>query len=526
MRILYCGISSKYIHTMPAGWFLAEYLLSKGICIEEYYSNVNEEYNKILTAITSKQYDMYLFSAYIFNINVIKMLIMDIKNIYKDSVIVVGGPEACEEIDADHIIMGEGEIALYKLILSGGNKLIYEEQLDNLDDIPTPYTRNRLDSSANKLVYYESSRGCPFSCTYCMASLSLKKVRYFSIERVKSDLTNIVNYGAKIIKFTDRTFNASASRANVILKFISDKFSNKNVCFHIEVGGDLFNDDTLEILKNMPTGLLQIECGVQTLNLLSLKAVSRPFNTEKFMSNIKKIISFNNIHTHLDLIAGLPHDSLDTFKTSYDTIIKLKPHTLQLGFLKMLLGTPLRASYNAEYNCQPPYEVISTPTMSRDDLITLKNVEWITDKLYNSGRFYNTLNYLLYGCVSAFNLFYDISQHFIKIGIKKSSYLSTLYDGLYDYMDDKSIASELLRLDFYITNNSNYLPNSLKRDRSQTFKSFLKTYKNSDKYKYEEFAINPINLNRILTIIRFNYAYKNPVNMQYGYEIIDNAINI
>ncbi|NCA92786.1 radical SAM protein, partial [bacterium] len=180
-------------------------------------------------------------------------------------------------------------------------------------NIPSPYTEARLKASKNKLIYYEASRGCPFRCAYCMAGLS-GSVRYFSLERVKEDLKNIADCGAKTIKFTDRTFNMDTARTNSILEFIKAEFSGSDICFHFEVGGDLFQESTLDLLNSMPIGLVQLEAGVQTFNEKSLKAVMRPFNTARFMSNMSRIIEKGNIHTHLDLIAGLPFDTLETFK--------------------------------------------------------------------------------------------------------------------------------------------------------------------------------------------------------------------
>jgi len=299
---------------MPSGWFLAEFLQQKGIEIVEKYHSVNEDYDTLRNEILCKEWDAVLFSVYIFNVKTVRQLIKDIRKA-SSCKIIVGGPEVDLDLDANHIVFGEGETALYNLLTSSGEKVIYGKNITNLDDIPSPYTVKRLSESKNKLIYYESSRGCPFSCSYCMAGLT-KGVRYFSLERVQNDLKRIVDSGAKIIKFTDRTFNANTERTNAILNMIANNFADKDVCFHFEVGGDLFNKSTLDILKTLPVGLVQMEAGVQTLNEKSLQAICRKFNKERFLQNITKILSYNNIHMHLDLIAGLPYEDYSSFENS------------------------------------------------------------------------------------------------------------------------------------------------------------------------------------------------------------------
>lgn len=517
MKILYTGLSSKYIHTMPAGWFLSEYLSNSGIHIDELYLNVNMAYNEILNRILSYDADMLLFSVYIFNVEIIKKLIDNIKLNNPKIIIVVGGPEVTEDFIADHIIIGEGERAILRLIKNGGDKIIKEELIKNLDEIPSPYTEERLIESENKLIYYESSRGCPFKCSYCMASLS-SGVRYFSIGRVKEDLTRIVNSGALIIKFTDRTFNVNRKRANEILKFIKDSFYDRKVCFHFEVGGDLFTRSTMDILKTMPKGLIQMEAGVQTLNPLSLKSINREFDIDKFIRNISEIISYNNIHLHLDLIAGLPDDDKLSFINSFNRVISLKPNMLQLGFLKFLKGTPIRENYHAKFNELAPYEVISTPTMDKEDFKELKQVEIVLDRLYNSGKFVNSLNAINYA--NTYEMFLNISKHFKELGISQSDYEYKLYEGMLSFMKDIKFNKEILRFDFLITNNSKVLPDSLKTIYSETFKKFLKGNKADRDYHYAEFNYLPIEKREGNFIVKFNYLYRNPVNNQYNYEII------
>lgn len=518
MNILYCGISSKYIHTMPAGWFLCEYVKSKGIEINEMYFNVNQAYEQILDTILTNKPSKLLFSVYIFNVSLIKRLIKDIKSKLEQCKIIVGGPEVDDNFYADHVIIGEGEEALYQLLRNGSNeKILHEKCIENLDLIPSPYNEQRIKQSKNKLIYYESTRGCPFNCTYCMASLS-RGVRYFSIGRVKTDLINLVRNGVKVIKFTDRTFNANIKRTNEILNFILEQFYDDEVCFHLEVGGDIFTQTTLDILKKMPIGRIQMEAGVQTLNKQSLKAIKRDFRVEDFTNNINKIIGYGNIHMHLDLIAGLPFDTMQTFVDSFNQVIALKPHVLQLGFLKFLKKTELRKTYKAEYNEYPPYEIISSDTMSEQDLHVLKDVEFILDRLYNSGKFVYTMNYLLSQAPSAFSLFYELGIFFKQKGVARGASESLVYATLLEYYEGKyPFIKDLLKFDYLLTNNSKRLYPAIKSKHVGECKRFLAQHKRTKFVMYECFDYNPVTRQKGLSIIKFDYSRKNAVTNQYDY---------
>lgn len=508
MKILYLGISSKYIHTLPAGWFLAEYLKKNRIEVTEVYHNINEDFDAVLQEVLDFQPDILLLSVYIFNVPFVKKLAEDIRRLRPGCKIIVGGPEADESFPADHTITGEGEEALRRLLVNGGEKNIDEERID-LAEIPSPYTAERLQNSHGKLIYYESSRGCPFSCAYCMAGLT-KSVRYFPLERVYEDLINIVNSGAKIIKFTDRTFNADAIRAEKIIAFIAENFSSKGVCFHFEVGGDLFRRSTLDLLKGLPNGLVQIEAGVQSLNEKSLAAVNRPFNKELFIRNMAEIIYGGNIHVHLDLIAGLPHETLDTFAQAINQVLVLRPHMLQLGFLKFLKGTPIRKNFPAKYCAEAPYEVISTPDMSEDELQRLRTVAAVIDKVYNSGRFHYTLEYLFRKFDTPFSLFSVLADFFLQRNNEKN-----IHKLLLEFLSGTEEAKQLLRFDFLVSNNSRKVPRILQRPYSDEFKTLLAQNKPSREYMLGEFVNNgkPI-------AVRFDYTKKHPVTGRFAFEII------
>ncbi|NLL56081.1 MAG: DUF4080 domain-containing protein, partial [Clostridiales bacterium] len=459
------------------------------------------------------------FSVYIFNVKTVRQLIKDIRKA-SSCKIIVGGPEVDLDLDANHIVFGEGETALYNLLTSSGEKVIYGKNITNLDDIPSPYTVKRLSESKNKLIYYESSRGCPFSCSYCMAGLT-KGVRYFSLERVQNDLKRIVDSGAKIIKFTDRTFNANTERTNAILNMIANNFADKDVCFHFEVGGDLFNKSTLDILKTLPVGLVQMEAGVQTLNEKSLQAICRKFNKERFLQNITKILSYNNIHMHLDLIAGLPYETMESFIYSFNGVMNIKPHKVQLGFLKMLKHTPIRESYNAVFESDAPYEIVSTPYMTENELATLKDIDWITDKLYNTGKFSYTLELLLNNCNNYYQLFYNLAEHFKELGIKKGAQEHLLYQGILSYSKNDKRIKESLRFDYLLTNKSSSVPKVLRNKYTAEFKRFLSSRKTNNLVCYESFSYLTTENKDGNFIVEFDYIYKNKVSGKFSYKIIE-----
>lgn len=515
MKILFYGLNSKFIHTMPSGWFLSEYLNKKGIFVKEIYRNVNEDLSVLIDELLKMDFDILLLSVYIFNANKIKKIIDAVRQ-SKSVKIIIGGPEADDSFNADHVVIGEGEEALYRLLIQGGEKKVNEIKIITLDDIPSPYTEERLDQSKNKLIYYESSRGCPFSCAYCMAGGS-KGVRYFSLERVKSDLEKIVNSGAKIIKFTDRTFNAHTERCEEILNFILENFKDNNVCFHFEVGGDLFRESTINLLKKFPLGRVQLEAGVQTLNGKSLSAVNRVFNWEKFYDNMEKIISAGNVHTHLDLIAGLPFETLETFAYAFDEVIKLRPHMLQLGFLKMLKGAPIRDIYKADYSSEPPYEIISSDLMSKQELDLLRDIEWVVDKIYNSGKFFFTLEKLL-KLYSPFTLFKTLALCFKNCG--KRIPLYKFIEVLLNFMRSIPFSKEILRFDYFVSARNLTCPKFLRRNYSLSFRNFIKTVNTDDCVKYEEFSYNPNTNEEGIFIVKFDYRHKNPVNGRYNFTVL------
>lgn len=513
MKIVYCGVSARFSHSMPAGWFLCEYLASKGIATQEIYHNINEDYNKILQNVLLQNTDILLLSVYIFNAAVVKRLIKDIKNM-SNCTIVIGGPEADSGLGADKVITGEGEQALYNYLVGKG---VVVPLIAELDSLPSPYTEKRLQQAKHKLIYYESSRGCPFTCAYCCANAS--KVRYFSLDRVKTDLERIVQSGAKVIKFTDRTFNLHHIRANEILTYISTHFRDRDVCFHFEVMGELLHESTKEILLTLPVGLVQLEIGVQSLHEPTLKAVARKTNLSKLQENIAPLIAKGNVHVHLDLIAGLPYESLDSFISGFDRVFALKPNVVQLGFLKVLKGTPIRDNFtDIQYSPLPPYEIISTPDMSSKELLALKSGELALDKLYNSGAFIHSLEYLLSQYDSACKMFIELGQYLQESGINKISQRPEYFAALMQFDKSKRFR-ELLRLDFLCSDAGKKIPKFLRGERTKLLYAYTNDYGKESNF-FEQFSYLPSRQEQGEYIVEFDYSAKNAVSKRYPYRVV------
>jgi radical SAM superfamily enzyme YgiQ (UPF0313 family) len=428
MNVLLVSINSKYIHSSLAVWYLYESVqqsCSTNISVNILEATINQPPAEIAEKALRDQADIIAFSCYIWNISMVYSLIGSIKAALPSVRILLGGPEVSylprELIESnkniDYIITGEGEVpfplllsALFeKADISGIPGLCYKDE-ENIrlnppappyPDPPGPYSKEYLSALYGRIAYLETSRGCPFSCSFCLSGLSGAGVRFFSIDRAKQNIVFLANAGAQTVKLVDRTFNCNPGRAYDIFNFIIKNAGTlipSGVCFHFEVAADLFDETTLALLSSAPPGLIQLEAGIQTFNADALSAVVRKTNILKLESNIRKIAAAGNIHLHTDLIAGLPHEDLLSFARSFDRAYALGAHMLQLGFLKMLKGSDLRRraqDLGYIYSPRPPYEIIYSPWLSKDDLCRLSQTEYALNKFYNSGRFTLTLSYLL-----------------------------------------------------------------------------------------------------------------------------------
>ena len=315
---------------------------------------------------------------------------------------------------------------------------------------PTPYSEDFYNNLNGRIAYIETSRGCPYRCAFCLSG-RCSKLRFFELEQVKKDIINLSLSGTKTVKFVDRTFNADSKRANEIIKFILDERGShipENVCFHFEIAGDILTEETFELLENAPEGLFQLEIGMQSFNEDTLKVINRKTNTQKLINNIGRLVSFNNMHIHIDLIAGLTGEDLKSFENSFNIGYSLNAHMLQMGFLKLLYGAEMRENpekYPCEFSKEPPYEVTSTPWLSNDEIIKLKRCEDALERLYNSGRFLFTLDYLIDEVgFEPFRLFFDFGNFVDGNKMNLSEYALKVYEYFSDKCDKEILTEKLL----------------------------------------------------------------------------------
>ena len=430
MKVLLAAINAKYIHSnlgiyslktygekMLKEWGLAE---EAKVSLAEY--TINHQMEQILQDIYKRKPDVIGFSCYIWNISYVKVILADIKKVLPDVKIWAGGPEVSyhgeaflkEEPAVDLVMMGEGEITFahfLKALLEGEDlKQVPGLMVRNADgtftdtgfrqvmdmsQIPFPYAFMDMKELEHRIIYYESSRGCPFSCAYCLSSID-KKLRFRSLDLVLPELEWFLQAKVPQVKFVDRTFNCKKSHAMAIWQYIRDH-DNGVTNFHFEIAADLLDKDELDLLSTMRPGLVQLEIGVQSTNEKTLEAIRRKTDIEEIREITETINSWHNIHQHLDLIAGLPWEDLESFKKSFNDVYEMEPEQLQLGFLKVLKGSymeELIPTCDLLYSAAPPYEVLCTKWLSYGDVLELKDIEEMTEVHYNSRQFTCTLKEL------------------------------------------------------------------------------------------------------------------------------------
>lgn len=523
MKILLTTLNSKFIHTNLAIRYLNQMVKDIEdieVDIREY--TINNELDFILKDIYKNDYDVILFSTYIWNVNDIVKLCDNIKKVKPNMKIALGGPEVSYDSEdsmkkydfVDYILYGEGELVFRDFVkhLKGDIKIedvdgiVYRNNkdiiknkpmklLENLDLIPSPYEKLNKEEYENRIVYYETSRGCPFNCQYCLSS-TLQGLRYFSIDRVKKDLKALIDARVSQIKFIDRTFNANKKFAMEIMKFLMEN-DNDYTTYHFEVTAHLLSDDMLEFLKDCKEGLFQFEIGVQTTNEKVLDAVGRRDDFGKLSYVVKKIASYRNIHQHLDLIAGLPYEDYKSFENSFNDVFNLGIEHLQLGFLKMIKGTGIRNradEHEFRYKDYPPYEVLYNKYISYDQILKLKDIEEILERYFNSKNFVLSMRYIIYNFYkqSPFKFFEDFATYFNDNGyFNMSQGKNQLYKILLDFYLEKininsDLFKEIIKYDYISLGKTSNVPAFLEKVDIEDFKNrchlFLQNEENILKY--------------------------------------------
>ena len=489
MKILLAACNAKYIHSNLAVYNLkscsGEY--SSRVVVKEY--TINQIRDDILKDIYLEQPDVVCFSCYIWNISFVRELVPDLKKILPQVEFWAGGPEvsydAVEFLKKNPaffgVMVGEGEETFHELAgyyierkpetLSGIRGVAFRDENKGRDVVHTgwrelmdlskvPFAYSNLTEFKNRIIYYESSRGCPFSCSYCLSSID-KKLRFRDIELVKKELQFFIDNKVPQVKFVDRTFNCKHDHAMEIWRYITEN-DNGITNFHFEISADLLRAEELALMKTMRPGLIQLEIGVQSTNPQTIKAIRRTMDFEKLKGIVEQIHSFGNIHQHLDLIAGLPYEGYDSFHKSFCDVYALRPEQFQLGFLKVLKGSymmEMTGEYQILYKDREPYEVLSTAWLTYGEILRLKMVESMVEVYYNSGQFKNTLVFLEKYFDDPFRMYEALGRFYEKKGYSEISHSRMRrYEILMEFAgEQKEIPSEALSdvmlLDLYLREN-------------------------------------------------------------------------
>ena len=464
MKILLVACNAKYIHSNLAVYDLQAYAsdYADHIVLKEY--TINQQKDDIMRDIYLEHPDVVCVSCYIWNLSFVKELMADLIKILPGADFWVGGPEVSydaekfltENSEFNGVMVGEGEETFKELAgyyveknpqnLKDMTGICYRDkdqiihngwrQIMDLSSIPFIY--KDLSEFKNRIIYYESSRGCPFSCSYCLSSID-KKLRFRDTETVKKELQFFIDNKVPQVKFVDRTFNCKHDHAMAIWKYINEH-DNGVTNFHFEISADLLREEELQEMSTMRPGLIQLEIGVQSTNPDTIKAIHRTMDFEKLKGIVDRIHSFGNIHQHLDLIAGLPYEDYDSFRHSFNDVYALKPQQLQLGFLKVLKGSHMMEmcrEYGIVYKTQEPYEVLSTKWLDYDHVLKLKTVENMVEVYYNSGQFQNTLEYLEKFFPDAFSIYERLGSFYMEKGYGDVSHTRMRrYEILLEFLED------------------------------------------------------------------------------------------
>lgn len=572
MNVLLTAINAKYIHSNPAVYSLRAYACRYGdsrygeeIRIAEY--TINQPFDEILMDIYKKHPDILCISCYLWNISCVEQLITEIPKILPDTKIWLGGPEVSyngkEMLQTfpglAGIMCGEGEktflelmeyyeaghgvstnIQTHRKALGNIDGIIYRENdssheticqtaaREPLDLNEIPFIYEHIEDFENRIVYYESSRGCPFSCSYCLSSID-KCLRFRDIGLVQRELQFFIEHKVPQIKFVDRTFNCRHDHAMAVWTYIKEH--DRGITnFHFEVAADLLNGEEIELIRSMRPGLIQLEIGVQSTNADTVREIRRKMDLEKVERNTAAVRKLRNVHQHLDLIAGLPFEDYSSFARSFDRVYSMKPDQLQLGFLKVLKGSHMHEKaqeYGLVYQSRPPYEVLSTKWLSYRDVIQLKKIEEMVEIYYNSGQFRYTMERLEQEFVSPFEMYSTLAGYYEENGLFEVSHsriarYEILNRFLKKYMGGNSAEyGEWLTLDLYLRDNVKNRPAFLPENRVQPDRAaaFYKSEEKERRYLTDYAGYDRRQMRKMThleeirgEILLFDYRHRNPLN--------------
>ena len=567
MKILLVAINAKYIHSNLAVYCLKAYAEKNmpqdvNVQIELAEYTINQNRDEILKDIYRRQAEMICFSCYIWNLDYVESMIRDVKKVMKDVIIWAGGPEVSYDSretlgrlpELTGVMKGEGEKTFAKLCKVYGERSETSElSLEQIDGITfrcpdgticerpwrvpmdlseVPFVYHDMKKFENKIIYYETSRGCPFSCSYCLSSID-KRLRFRSLDLVFNELQFFLDHKVPQVKFVDRTFNCKHDHAMAIWTYIQEH-DNGITNFHFEVAADLLNDEEIRLIRQMRPGLIQLEIGVQSTNTDTIREIRRTMRLEEVREHVARIKEKGNIHQHLDLIAGLPYEDIKSFRKSFDDVYSMRPDQLQLGFLKVLKGSymqEMQQEYELRYKDEPPYEVLSTKWLPYSDVIELKGIEEMVEIYYNSGQFTHVVEALVKNYASAYQMYQDLWQYYEEhdyMGIQHRR--SARYEIVLDFVKEKypeqaDVMRELLTYDYYLRENAKSRPEFAGEDA--TDKRFVRAfYEEEEKERkhlpgYEQFDRNQMRKMTHLEyfphmgkMLLFDYKFRNPLNQE------------
>ena len=577
MKILLTAINAKYIHSNLAVYCLKAYAEKHFHVAEQSENNfnieiaeytINQQMDDIMMDIYEKHPDVLCLSCYIWNLQYVEELVREIHKVRPMMSIWLGGPEVSYDAkdvllrlpEVTGVMMGEGEKTFLELCKCYQQQNASQDELKNIAGITfrtdeneiienpwrvpmdlseVPFVYNDMKDFEHKIIYYETSRGCPFSCSYCLSSID-KKLRFRNVEMVKQELQFFIDQKVPQVKFVDRTFNCKHDHAMEIWKYIAEN-DNGVTNFHFEVSADLLNEQEIQLIKSMRPGLIQLEIGVQSTNPDTIKEIHRTMNFEKLGEIVKQIQEGNNIHQHLDLIAGLPFEDFQSFAKSFDDVYSLKPEQIQLGFLKVLKGSYMeeqKENYGLVYKNQPPYEVLFTKWLTYEEVLRLKGIEEMVEVYYNSHQFERTLEKLEKEYDSMFHMYEKIWEFYKKNELHNLSHKrSARYEILLSFVreefpEKQENYRERLVVDYYLRENAKTRPafagdNKMSKEETRYFyeneadtHKYLPDYQQFDKNQMRKMT----HLEYFETLgqtILFDYKSRNPLNQEARTCVID-----
>ncbi len=580
MKVLLTAINAKYIHSNLAIYNLKAYANQYGVIgqtqIELAEYTINQQLDEILSDLYRKKPDVLAFSCYIWNIQYVKEVIVELRKLYPSLPIWVGGPEVSycareflvEMPEVTGVMIAEGEETFTELVeayyearmeknrvtvinfseIAGicyrdeAGDIVTTEVRPILDLTKVPFVYDEIDAFEHKIIYYESSRGCPFSCSYCLSSID-KKLRFRDTEVVKLELGKFLNHRVKQVKFVDRTFNCNHKHSMEIWNYIKEH-DNGITNFHFEIAADLITEEEIELISSMRKGLIQLEIGVQSTYEQTIHEIKRVMDFQQVAAVVRKIQARDNIHQHLDLIAGLPYETYEIFKKSFDEVYGLHPEQLQLGFLKVLKGSYMcqqKETYGLVYHEEPPYEILYNNWLSYDEVLTLKGIEDMVEVYYNSGQFSVTMKLLEEVFDSAFEMYESMSnfydEHQYRIGkhtrIARYEILYQFIEGL--LFEEKERFYDSLMMDLYLRENAKSRPKFAKEyqvdkafvrsfyEWEESNRQCLKGYEGFDKRQMSKMThVEILGGSHVL----FDYKNRNPLTHEATILVLENVLNV